>query len=316
MSDEITIRPPTPDDLEAVARLVAGCDEELTGEADIEHERATVRSDWQSGEVNLAEDVWLAADDGGEIVGYEIVYELGAAEAAECEGYVHPRHLGRGIGTRLLRLALKRLARERARRPGAPPRLRATIYSHEERAHELLRAEGFAVVRHHWQMRIALDEAPPPPSWPEGIGVRPLRPGVDERAVYEAVEEAFGDHWGHTPRPFAEWRQLMIERDDFDPALWQVAWDGERVAGAALCTYRYGIGWVRSLSVRRPYRRRGLGMALLRHAFGMFYGLGKREVGLGVDAENPTGATRIYERAGMRVERRADTYERAVDATA
>jgi mycothiol synthase len=316
MNEVITIRPPTLDDLETVARLIAACDEELTGESDLEHERATVRSDWQSEEVDLAEDVWLAADAAGEIVGYEIVYELGSSEAAACDGYVHPAHVGRGIGTRLLRLALERVARERARRSDAPPRLRATIYSHEERTHELLRAERFAVVRHHWQMRIALGEAPAPPNWPEGIVVRPMRPGVDEHAVYEAVEEAFGDHWGHTPRSFAEWRQLMIEHDDFDPALWQVAWDGERVAGAALCTYRYGIGWIRNLGVRRPYRRRGLGMALLQHAFGMFYRLGTREVGLGVDAGSPTGATRLYERAGMQVERRADTYERTVDATA
>jgi ribosomal protein S18 acetylase RimI-like enzyme len=64
--------------------------------------------------------------------------------------------------------------------------------------------------------------------------------------------------------------------------------------------------------VRRPWRKRGLGLALLNHSFGEFYRRGYRRVGLGVDAQNLTGALRLYEKAGMRADpaRRFSVYEK------
>lgn len=70
------------------------------------------------------------------------------------------------------------------------------------------------------------------------------------------------------------------------------------------------MGWIFGLGVRRPWRRRGLGLALLRHCLGALYDRGKRRVGLGVDAQSPTGATRLYEKAGMSVYRRNGIYEK------
>ena len=70
------------------------------------------------------------------------------------------------------------------------------------------------------------------------------------------------------------------------------------------------MGWIRALGVRPRWRRRGLGTALLLHAFGALYARGQRRIGLGVDAENTTGAVRLYERAGMRAAWQADIYER------
>ena len=62
--------------------------------------------------------------------------------------------------------------------------------------------------------------------------------------------------------------------------------------------------------MRRPWRRRGLGLALLLRSFGQFYERGQRRVALSVDSDNPSGATRLYERAGMRVEREEVLYEK------
>ena len=70
------------------------------------------------------------------------------------------------------------------------------------------------------------------------------------------------------------------------------------------------MGWIASVGVRQPWRRQGLGLALIHHAFGEFWRRGERKVGLGVDAENPTGATRLYERAGMHVAFDAVVYEK------
>ena len=73
---------------------------------------------------------------------------------------------------------------------------------------------------------------------------------------------------------------------------------------------RLEAGWVQGLAVRRPWRRRGLGLALLLHSFRELRARGREHVGLGVDGENTTGAVRLYERAGMHVARRSDTYNK------
>jgi mycothiol synthase len=110
--------------------------------------------------------------------------------------------------------------------------------------------------------------------------------------------------------PFEDWRELRLVKDpDFDPALWFVVRDGEEIAAVMRNEPdRSGAGFVGALGVRKPWRRRGIAQALLQHAFAEFYGRGKRRVALGVDAENPTGATRLYERAGMHVAFEAVAY--------
>jgi ribosomal protein S18 acetylase RimI-like enzyme len=167
-------------------------------------------------------------------------------------------------------------------------------------------------------MHIDLDAPPPLPAWPEGVALRTLRVGQDERAVMRAVRDAFRDHWGYVERPFEDeynfWQHHMFGDDDFDPTLCFLAMDGDRIAGVSLCQLKTDddpeMGWVSTLGVLRPWRRRGLGLALLRHSFGQFYRRGKRRAGLGVDAQSLTGATRLYEKVGMHVARVYHTYEK------
>ena len=68
--------------------------------------------------------------------------------------------------------------------------------------------------------------------------------------------------------------------------------------------------WIGVVGVRSPWRRRGLALALLHHSFGIFYQQGRRRIALEVDTQNPTGATRLYEKAGMHVERQYDFFEK------
>ena len=173
---------------------------------------------------------------------------------------------------------------------------------------------GFRLVRHSYRMAIALDGELEEARWPRGIAVRTFRSG-DERGVYEAHEEAFADSWEHSREPYEEWAHWLLEREDFDGDLWFLAIDGEEIAGLALCradATEPEAGWVGILAVRRPWRRQGLGRALLQHAFAEFRRRGYRRVQLGVDAESLTGANRLYERAGMRVVRQLDFYEKTV----
>lgn len=114
------------------------------------------------------------------------------------------------------------------------------------------------------------------------------------------IEEAFRDHWEYTPADLAAWSRRRFDYQSFDPTLYFLALQGDKIAGGALCRHKQA-GWVTQLAVRPPWRRIGLGLARLRHSFAESFRRGTRTVGLSVDAGNPTGATRLYEKAGMRV---------------
>jgi mycothiol synthase len=171
----------------------------------------------------------------------------------------------------------------------------------------LLEGRGFVYIRSFYRMSIDLDEPPQPPRWPEGFTVATMQPG-EERLVHEAVSEAFLDHWDYQRRPFEEWSRLA----QIEPPLCFLVRDGEgAVVAVGWCNEeRFGVGWVDVLGVRPAWRRHGLGEALLLLAFRELYDRGRRRVGLGVDAENPTGATRLYERVGMEVGSQDDVYEK------
>jgi mycothiol synthase len=115
------------------------------------------------------------------------------------------------------------------------------------------------------------------------------------------------------PRSYEEWSERRA-RSSFDPSLWFLVQHGGDSVAAVLCSISDGIGWIDTLAVRRPWRRRGLGSALLTHAFAALHERGMRRMALGVDAENPTGATRVYERAGMRVSQQYATYSKELRA--
>ena len=175
-----------------------------------------------------------------------------------------------------------------------------------------LRRLGFHEQRHSLRLKIELADEVPEPRWPDGITVRTFRP-TDERALYDANHEAWQDMSDPMDETFEEWQHWTTKRASFDPSLWFLAFSGDEIAGFSLCDApKEGRGWIPILGVRRPYRRRGLAEALLRHSFRAYAARGVRRVDLGVDASSPTGATRLYERAGMRVYRDTVFLERPV----
>jgi mycothiol synthase len=206
-------------------------------------------------------------------------------------------------------------AENKARALGAK-RARAFVVEEHELGN-LVASRGYRTIRGSWTMEIELGlEAPPEPVIPDAIEIRQYRHPEDEQRVYEATQEAFADHWEFHPVSIENWREFNVKANNFEPDLWLVAWDGEEVAGAALNYPERsgdpGHGWVGTLGVRRAWRRRGLGEALLRRSFKELHSRGLRKVRLSVDAENLTGATRLYERAGMNVLRRSNTWERTL----
>jgi mycothiol synthase len=190
--------------------------------------------------------------------------------------------------------------------------LRRVLAAADEQGAGLTERAGFAPVRHSFRMRIELAQRPPEPAPPAGITLRSHRPG-EEHEVWAAHQESFRNTWGHEEdEPYDEWLEDRVSTPSYDPALWVVADADGEIAGISLCRRRNEQGWVGVLGVRRPWRRRGLGAALLRESFRRFWERGERRVGLGVDGESSTGAVRLYEREGMHVYHRRVTYERAL----
>jgi len=291
-------------DLDAVHAMIVASEIEEFGESQ-GYAIDDIEGEWK--QLDLKRDAWVAIAPDGGLAGYGYAQDRRHMRI-DVEIYVHPAHFGQGIGTTLVRLAE---ARAREHVALASPEARVVVNNGinalNPRARSLLEREGYVPVRYSFRMELELADVPPAATWPDGITVRGGEADDDLTTFHEITEEAMADHWGHVDIPFAEWRANHTG-ERFDPSLWFLAMEGGEPAGAALCSISDGIGWIDTLAVRRPWRRRGLGSALLSHAFRELYGRGMRRLALGVDAESLTGATRLYQRAGMHVVQQYATY--------
>jgi mycothiol synthase len=178
----------------------------------------------------------------------------------------------------------------------------------------MIEARGFEFDHYSFRMLVDLPEEPPTPAWPDGITVRTYRREQDEQVVYETHQETFSEERDFAPEPFDDWVQWW-HREPFDPELWFLAEERNELIGILLGRperrAHADAGWISIIGVRKAWRGRGFGRALLQHAFAEFRKRGKLRVGLGVDGQN-TDAIRLYERAGMRPEKTFVWYEKAV----
>jgi mycothiol synthase len=302
--ESVVVRQPTLDDAVAVAVLLAARDRADFGEDDpIGFTGDELREWWAMDEPALATDAWIALQD-DEIVGYARTNREGDVANLADESCVHPRARGSGIGSRLLDEA-----EQWARENGLP---RFHVHVVNEGGRTLAEQRGHTLVRFFWRMEIDMSEEPSVSEPPAGTTIRDYRPGEDDAALHAMHQEAFAEHWEFTPSPLDEWLKWRHTRQDYHPALWQVAEENGEIVGAVLCFGEDRFGWVLDLAVRPASRRAGLGLVLLQSGFAALWRRGHTRVGLEVDSENETGATRLYERAGMKVTRRYATYEKVL----
>ncbi len=276
--------------------------------------------EWRAPGFDPQRDIRLVFSPDGNLVGYiEVWLTLKPPVHPWIWGRVHPQYGGRGIGTYLLKWAEYRAGQALDELPPdvrfAP---RVGIFSQATESKKLFEDMGYSYIRSSYNMLIEMSAPPSPPVWPEGIRLRPFVPETDAEMVYRADQEIFHDHFGFVEPPFEEgfarYKHFLMKYEGFDPSLWFLAMDGDQLAGICLGKLTSiedpDTAHVDILGVRRPWRKRGLGLALLLHSFGEFYRRGKRKVNLGVDAENLTGALRLYQKAGMRVQRQFDLFEK------
>ena len=308
----VRLRPLHMSDAEAVAQLIYdACVAE--GDAALSMSAEELRHEWQDPDFKPETDGFVVETTEGRLVGYDEVMNSYRHATFEMNGNAHPNFKGRGIGTTLLRAVEKR-ARElmSLAEPDVRVSIRTTITKQDLDSVTLHQNEGYDPIRYHWRMEIALDGPPPEAKFPAGIELRPFIKGEHDAAVCQSQNEAFREHPGSQDWTLEEWRRARLDDPEFDASLWAVAWDtaSNEVAGHSINRYRSGIGWIRNLGVRPSWRKRGLGQALLNYSFGEYYRRGTKTIGLGVNAHNPTGATRLYQKVGMYPASEHVTYEK------
>jgi len=315
-----TVRGATLDDVEAAVRLFNRWSRSTIGRDEVSVPDA-IRNDWVSPGFDPRRDIRLIFAPNSQLAGYmEVSTTAKPPVHPWIDGRVDPDYEDLGIGTWMLHWAEERASQAL---PDIPAGLRLAprlgTYRQAEKPKRLFESMGYHHIRSSYSMLIEMDGPVPEPEFPEGITLRTYNPGIDAAAAYQAQTDSFRDHFGFVEEPFEEgldrFRHFW-EQDGFDPTLLFLAVDGPsgEIAGISLCPPHSledpETGWVGTLGVRRPWRKRGIGLALLRHSFNEFYRRGKRKVGLGVDAQNLTGALHLYESAGMHVDQAFDLYEK------
>ena len=310
-------RPARASDAQEAADLINTHSLQIGGEAEATPE--WVAADLERPGVDPRRDTRIVRDPKGQLVAMSQLLDPTPHVRLRAWDVVHPLHRGLGIET-FLADWLERRARESV--PLAPDGAQVVLQqdrlSSDSGAIVLLISRGYRHVRTGWRMERDLQEIEPPLTEPpSGIVIRPMHYPQELPLVVTTLGDAFRDHWGWVERPMedelADWRHYLASDPDADPELWYVALDGERMVATCACHPSMGNepnkAYLFGLAVLRPWRRRGIALSLLQTAFRTLRERGKRVVGLQVDSQNATGATRLYERAGMHVTRQTNAYE-------
>lgn len=269
-----------------------------------------------------ARDVVVLEDDGRIVAGGTMDWRERAGKIIHSNTvWVLPGWRRRGIGRLILGWLEARARASLADGSGGPRELphvlNVGIETSNEASAAFVAGAGYAPVRYGFQMRRPLDLPIPDVALPEGLEVRPVLP-EHHRAIWEADVEAFRDHFEPRAPTEADFEHFTSD-PDCDTSLWQVAWDGERIAGSVINgIYPHEnkmlgvqLGWLDHVSVRRPWRGRGLAKALIARSLVVHRDRGMAVAVLGVDAENPTGALQLYEGFGFTPHRRWATLRKA-----
>jgi ribosomal protein S18 acetylase RimI-like enzyme len=239
----------------------------------------------------------------------------------EASVVLHPEIRDEATYLALLLDGEARLARDRsARTPHPGDLLRAWTWDQDSVARAALEAAGYQAAHFFYEMERPDLEGIELVDLPAGLELRPVEP-EHWRAIWEADIEAFADDWDPDDASETGFQRFLGEPDQI-PGLWQVAWDGDQVAGHVLVTVneaaheRFGRreGVLDSVAVRRPYRRRGLARALILRALAALRDHGETHATLGVDVDNPNQALGLYTSCGFVVRRGGAAYEKRIRA--
>lgn len=311
----LSARATTMQDVPAITELVNICSTHEWGEPDANEQQ--IKGSYEMPGFDIEHDTLLVETEPGQPLAVVEFYDFGD-QHNDAYVYIAVHHRcpeRQAVAGYLMAWADQRgvTLLEQAQ-PGLRVFLDVNVSARDPELATVVSSRGYKSVRHSWHMEIQFDSPVLEAQWPEGITCRTALAGVDERAIYEANMDAFSDHWGFAPQTYDRWLHSQTKIEDYDPSLWFLAVDGDEIAGFSLCVPERGdvkgLGWVNDLAVRRPWRERGIGLSLLQQSYFELQRRGCTRVGLSVDSESLTGATRLYERAGMRQTRQHERFEK------
>jgi mycothiol synthase len=291
-------------------------------------ERTTIEAmrNWvgyPSSSFDAARDVVVAVDD-DQPVAYGWTSWVDTSDGVReysTRGHVHPDWRRRGVGTAILRHNEARLGELAAEHAVETPRVFGA-WAQERRpgAVALLERNGYRPVRWFFDMVLPTLDDIRVPELPDGIETRPVAGREQLRKLFDADVEAFRDHWGGFDASDESFEQWLTD-PEYDPALFVVAWDGDEIAGGVTNVIQVEEnrqlgrrrGLLDSVFVRRPWRGRGLASALVGRSLQLLRDHGMTSATLGVDADNPTGALRLYQNFGFEVDVRATGYRKPME---
>ena len=278
-----------------------------------------LREQLQAPDFDPARDVTLAESDGQLVaLQWRRDHQHDDGHIFYAYGCSHPDWRRKGLGTEMMSRAIA-LALERRRSLQGSAFMASSACAHEAGRLALLRHFGMQPVRYFCKLsRPTLDDLPDAPV-PDGIAIRNYKPDVDRERTLAALDEAFRDHWSSRPASTEEW-VYWTSRPERRFDLWFLAWDGDEIAGACLCELVEAYNQVRGtksglvddVAVRRPWRRRGVGAALIVAGLRALRSAGMTAAHLFADTENITGAMRLYERLGFVEEWRSIEHRRPI----
>ena len=258
------------------------------------------------------QDLIIAEIDGG-MVGYSRGWWEDGKSAERLyihNGFIIPEWRRKGIGESLLRWMEKHLGELAATHPPEMVKVfQVNVTQFQKGTAIMLERSGYQPARYFYEMvRPTLDDIPEVPI-PDGVKILPALP-EHYRAIWEAVDEASRDEWGYT-KPGEEDYQEWLRNPQFQPDLWQVAWDitTNQVAGHVLTYIQHEEnkqfhrkrGYTEGIGVTRQWRRRGLARALINRSLQAQKAAGMTESALVADSGNLSGATRLYESCGFQI---------------
>ncbi|MGY2898636.1 mycothiol synthase [Curtobacterium sp. PvP017] len=263
--------------------------------------------------LDVARDTVVGVDAGGHVQAYGIVIDVPSrvtAARAVLDGAVHPDLRGLGIGRRVLAW---QVGRARQRLATLDVDLPATLDVGGRQGSSALRLAahlGFAPVRTWLDMQVVFDDlgraSEAVPALPDGLVLRPVT--VDDiEPLRTAKNDAFRDHWGSQPMVASDWRGFLTsDKSRLDLSRVVVGADGTVLAFTIVEVEPDGFaargrsyGYVHWVGVVRAARGTGLAPIVLDATLQAIRADGLSAAVLHVDAENPSGAGRIYERLGF-----------------
>jgi len=265
----------------------------------------------------------IFAEMNSEVIGYSRGWwreEVTGSRVYEFVGFLVPAWRRKGIGRAMLAWMENRLRTVAGGHPAERPKFfQAFVTQDEAGLAAMLAGKGYQPIRYEWDMVCPTLEDIADFPLPEGLE---LRPALSDhyRAIWDAAAEAFRDHWGYSEDTEEDYQAWLVEKTVFQPHLWQIAWDvaTNQIAGQVRTfidqpqneKFNRKRGFTEFISVRRPWRRRGLARALIARSLEVQKQQGMNESALSVDTENLSGATRVYEACGFRVVKQSTIYRK------